>query len=111
MASKTVYEFPSQEGPVRVEVDEPPQPGQRPVARGDGMVQEAAQSFEQVTAGIRPIAEIVLAQITGLAQAPQSVEVSFGIKLSGQLGVILASTTAEGNISVKLVWERGKSPG
>jgi len=103
--SKTIYEFSSAHGAVRVEVEEPA--GQAPVAvgRGDEVAVEARESFEEAMAGIGPIAEGILAQTTGLGTAPKEVEVSFGIKLSGKLGAILASTAAEAHIEVTLTWK------
>ena len=94
---KVVTEFPSDRGPDRVEVKAPE--GQGPAARvgrGRDVGETASQSFEEAVAGIRPIAEGSLAQTTGLVRAPRSVEVCFGIKLSGEAGVIPAFSTAEG---------------
>lgn len=104
--TKVVYEFASAAGQVRVEVDEPPGRGPAAVGRGDGTLAKASKSFEEAVAGIRPIAEGILAQTTDLVQAPRAVEVAFGVKLSGEMGVILASSTAEAHIGVKLSWER-----
>jgi hypothetical protein len=35
---------------------------------------------------------------------PSAVEVQFGLKLSGKAGLLFASSTTEGSISVKLTW-------
>lgn len=103
---KVVTEFASKNGLVRVEVDAPAGKGPVRVGHSGDVIEKASQSFEEAVAGIRPIAEGILAQATGLAQAPKSVEVCFGIKLSGEVGVILASSTAEAHVEVKLAWER-----
>lgn len=105
--TKTIYEFPSSSGNVRVEIDEPD--GRAPVAvgRGEEVAVEARESFEEAISGIGPIAEGILAQTTGLGTTPKEVEVSFGIKLSGKLGAILASTAAEAQIEVTLTWKSG----
>lgn len=50
-----------------------------------------------------------MAQTAGLASAPQKIEASFGIKLTGEMGVLLASTTAEANIEITLTWDRGSA--
>jgi hypothetical protein len=39
--------------------------------------------------------------------APSGGEVEFGIKLSGEVGAILAKASGEANISVTLKWEKG----
>ncbi|MCV0428666.1 MAG: hypothetical protein K5905_24685 [Roseibium sp.] len=103
--TKMIYEFHSSHGLVRVEVDDPP--GQSPIAvgRGDEVTVEARESFEEAIAGIGPIAEGILAQTTGLDTLPKEVGVRFGIKLSGTLGAILASTAAEAHIEVNLTWK------
>lgn len=103
---RVVYEFPAIDGTVRVETDEPQPKGPQVVSRGDQVVAKASETFEAALSGIRPIAEGIVAQTAGLASAPRTVEASFGIKLSGEMGVLLASTTAEANIQIKLTWER-----
>ena len=79
---KVVTEFSSENGPVRVEMDAPGGKGPVRVGRGGDVIEKANQSFEQSVAGIPPIAEGILAQATGLAQAPKSVEVSFSASSS-----------------------------
>ncbi|MEO9779002.1 MAG: CU044_2847 family protein [Sedimentitalea sp.] len=103
MAS-TIYEFPSFNGMVQVEVDAPGDQG--PVAVGrDEVAVKAQKSFDEAMAGIRPIAEGILAQTSGLGTLPKEVQVKFGIKLSGKLGAILASTSAEAHIEIALTWK------
>lgn len=104
--AKLVTEFPSKHGPVWVEVDSPKGQGPQPVGRGADLIKTASQSFEQSLAGIRPIAEAILMRTTELAQAPKGVKVCFGIKISGEVGVILASSRAEAHVEVTLSWER-----
>lgn len=99
-----IVEFESAHGPVRVEIEDPSRPGPVAVGRGDTVAESAAESFESALAGVRPVAEGILGQLTTLAERPETVEVVFGIKLSGKLGAILASTTAEAHCTVKLVW-------
>lgn len=38
---------------------------------------------------------------------PSTVELQFGLKLSGKAGLLFASSTTEGSISVKLTWGTG----
>lgn len=103
---KQIVEFPSEHGPVRVEVEAPEGHGPQAVGRGDEVVETAKESFEDAVAGLRPVAESILAQIRELSAAPESVEVEFGVKLSGKLGIVLASSTAEAHCLIKLGWQR-----
>lgn len=104
---KVVTEFSTDSGdPVRVEIEAPEGQGPVHVGRGGDVVEKASRSFNEALAGLRPIAEGILAQTTDLARAPKGVEVSFGIRLSGEMGVILASSSAEAHVEVKLSWER-----
>lgn len=102
----TIYEYASANGIVRVEVDAPAGQGPRAVGR-DEVAVKVQESFEEAIAGIRPIAEGILAQTSGLGTVPKEVQVTFGIKLSGKLGAILASTSAEAHIEVALTWKGG----
>jgi hypothetical protein len=44
--------------------------------------------------------------ISALSPAPAEAEVSFGIKLTGEIGnVAITKVSSEGNYSVKLVWK------
>jgi Trypsin-co-occurring domain 1 len=63
---KRDIEFKHGSGVIVVEVEDP-------LARGDqlgsvgGTIAKAQQSFEEATAGIRPIAEAILGQVTALS--------------------------------------------
>lgn len=105
--ARVIYEFETTDGTVRVEAEEPRKLGPQAVGRDGKIVEKASESFEAALAGIRPIAEGIVAQTAGLASAPQKIEASFGIKLTGEMGVLLATTTAEANIEITLTWDRG----
>jgi hypothetical protein len=104
---KRDIEFKHGESVIVVEVEDP-------TLRGDQLgsvsttVRKAKESFEEAAAGIRPIAETILRQVSTLA--PESVSVEFGIKFSAQAGVILAASAVEGNCKITLSW-KPKGPG
>ena len=100
--AQVICEFASAEGAVQVEAEEPRKQGPNAAGRVGKIAEKASESFEAALAGIRPIAEDIVAQISGLASTPRKVEASFWIKLSGEMGVLLASTTAEANIEITL---------
>jgi Trypsin-co-occurring domain 1 len=50
--------------------------------------------------------------VEGLRQVkPSTVEVEFGLKLSGQAGLLFASSSTEGTITVRLAWEFDEKSG
>lgn len=104
--AQVIYEFPTADGIVLVEAEGPKAVGPTAVSRGGRVVAKATESFEAALAGIRPIAEGIVAQTASLATAPKEVKACFGIKLSGEMGALLASTAAEAHIEITLTWER-----
>ncbi len=103
---KQLVEFPLESGgSIMVEVEET---GVRasPVRSGrpNEVVERAGQSFETALDKLRPAASAIIAKLRDLSEAPDKVEVEFGIKLSADVGVVLASAGAEANYTVKLTW-------
>src|SRR4051812_34872323 len=74
--------------------------------RGSDLTKAAMQSLESALEAIKPAAEELATTLLSLARRPSAVEIQFGLKLSGEVGAIIASTSAEGNIGVKLTWDR-----
>ena len=97
---KRIIEFKQDDKTIFVEVQQDPSGGDQ--LSGRGAVEKAKQSFEEVVAGIGPIANTILRQIAALE--PESISVEFGIKFNAQIGVILASSAIEGNCKVTLGW-------
>ena len=106
MANKIIsFESLSETGAqVLVEVEDDA-PGRAPVGR-DEIAEKAQASFEQAAAGIRPVAEGILSHLRGLSREPESVEIKFGLKLSGELGGVIAKAAAEGHCEVTVSWTR-----
>ena len=69
---------------------------------------EPVESFEKALDAVRPAAEKLMQTINGLLIRPEEVEIEFGIKLSGKVGALIASTSTEGHFNVKLKWQPGK---
>lgn len=104
--SSTIFEYPSDKGIVRVEANENLSQGPVAVGRGQNVVEKVKSSFDDAISGIQPIAISLVAQIEKIPTTPKSAEVKFGITLSGELGAILAKTSAEANIEITLTWEQ-----
>lgn len=72
--------------------------------RGAGQfVEKIGRSLEQTLAIVRPVADAALAACRGLAVPPDTVEVEFGLKFNASVGAMIASTSTEGNLRMKLV--------
>lgn len=61
-----------------------------------------ADSFDQV----RAAAESLLDKLTALSSPPDTVEVELGVKINAEAGAVIAKTAAEGNFTVRLVWQK-----
>ena len=104
-----LVEFPlARGGTVRVEVEEV---GIARAGRAGEVVAVAQQTLEKALDPIRPIAEGILAKLHDLAETPDRVSVEFGVKLSAEVGVIVARGTAEANFTVQLEWHRPAGSG
>jgi hypothetical protein len=70
-------------------------------------VEQAADALRAgVATAIRTNVEILAAALQDLATRPDEVELSFGLKVSGEVGtVIVTKISAEANYTVKLSWK------
>jgi hypothetical protein len=90
---------------ILVESDEIfPLKGEQQVSVGGTVAEKASQAFDAALAGVKPIADAVMRQLTNAAASANEISVEFGIKLTANAGVILAGTSAEGNCKVSLKW-------
>lgn len=93
---------------VKAEVEEIPGEGPTKVSlSGPGAIDFRA-ALNDLTAS----ADDLLHSIEQIAQPPDSVELSFGVKLSAAAGVVLAKASGEANFTVKMSWSgrRKSSP-
>ncbi|MFM6077924.1 MAG: CU044_2847 family protein [Dolichospermum sp.] len=103
---KSIIEFPLENGEsILVEVDEPGVTDSR-ISRRDNIARQAEQTFESALEKVRPIADIIMTKVNSLSQPADEVEVKFGIKMSGTLGVLIASGNSEVNYEITLKWKR-----
>lgn len=100
---KNLVEFKQDGKTIFVEVESATPAGDQLSARGSGVIESAKVTFEEAVAGIKPIASAVLRQVSALG--PECVSVEFGVKLTTQAGVVLASSAVEGNIKVTVAWK------
>ncbi|SDP67148.1 hypothetical protein SAMN04487905_1072 [Actinopolyspora xinjiangensis] len=77
--------------------------------RGGRSIARAERSFGQMLDTIRPMAESFVGRFSGLANAPDEITLEFGVSLSAEADVVIASTATEANFSVSLTWNRSVS--
>lgn len=103
---KTAERFVLDDGKtVWIEVEEPKAHGYEPVSRRKA---EEERQFKKALDRIKPAADDLLATLRGLTTGPDEIEVEFGIKISGELGALIASTSTEANFKIMLRWTGGK---
>ncbi|TYK49223.1 CU044_2847 family protein [Actinomadura decatromicini] len=95
----------TQHGTVVVETDDR-EPGFQSVSRAGDMIHDAAVSFEEAFRSIKDAADSALAALRGGAADPDAVELEFGVKLNAAAGAVIAKTSVEGQLKVKLTWGR-----
>lgn len=80
------------------------------VKAGTGDVtKKALETFENAVENARKAALVVLDKVKDLSQAPDEVEITFGLKASGELGtLVVAKAGVEASYSVKLMWKKAE---
>jgi hypothetical protein len=107
---RQLVEFPLQDGgTVVVQVEDGPGGGQLTRGWGDSeprVVEQARQTFEQAVGRLQPAVQALLGQLRTLAEAPEQVQVEFGLQLSAEVGAFVAGASTTGNFKVSLTWHR-----
>jgi hypothetical protein len=103
---KHIVEFPLESGDsVLVEVNEPDNSDDR-ISIRDELTHKAQQTFEAALERVKPVASAIMTKVRSLNEPADEVEVKFGLKMSAELGAIVASGTAEANYEITLKWKR-----
>lgn len=106
---KRLVEFPLEDGTsMLVEIEEPDQGGIVRASRSDGVIDKAHQTLEKSLEKVKPAAQVVIQKLRELHEAPDEIQVSFGLKLSAEAGAVLASGGIEANYTVTLKWVKEK---
>ena len=71
-------------------------------------ISEVETKFEDAMDAVRQNAQTIIDKVRkGLTDPPDEVEVTFGLKATGELGnFAVAKATAEANYTVKMTWKR-----
>jgi inner membrane protein involved in colicin E2 resistance len=70
----------------------------------------ATVTFEEALGGIKPVAHAIVGQIKDLEDAPEEVEVTFGIKLTGSATLKIVASGLESHFQLKLKWTKKPEP-
>ena len=79
-----------------------------PAVRGRGGLDVLAieEPLDRMLAGLGPTTRVILDQLAALADAPQEIEVEFGVKLSADARIIIASAGGEATFRIAMRWSR-----
>jgi hypothetical protein len=77
-------------------------------ARPGEIAVRAGETLESAFSRVQPAAVAMVSKLRDLDDAPDEVEVEFGIQLSAEIGAIVAHTAGEANFHVRLVWKRNR---
>lgn len=76
----------------------------------DEVAERARETFEQAVENARNAALVIVDKVRGLYDSPDEIEVTFGLKASGELNtLVVAKAGIEASYSVRLTW-RQESP-
>ncbi len=105
---KQLVEFPLENGEsIFVEIEETtPTPTDDRIGIVDNVATRAKQTFSQAIAKIQPIANGVINKVRNLDQPADEVQVKFGLKMSANLGAVIASGNGEVNLEITLKWNK-----
>jgi NTP-dependent ternary system trypsin peptidase co-occuring protein len=87
---------------IAVEVDDD-RPGFESASPRD-IPARAAEKFSDILASGRRAAEIAFEQFRDMAVKPDEIGMEIGLKITAEAGAVIAKTSSEGHIVLKLVW-------
>lgn len=92
------------DGTVVVEVDSR-EPGFQSISRTPGQaIYDVKGRFEDALENVRDAAVAALKTFRDKVLDPDGVEIEFGVKFNVEAGAVIAKTSAEGHLAVKLTW-------
>ena len=73
---------------------------------GQQVVVKAQTSFADAMDKIKPVAANIIGKVRELKDSPDEVEVKFGVKMTAEMGAVIASANVEGNYEITLKWKK-----
>jgi uncharacterized protein (DUF1786 family) len=95
-------------GTIIVEVHETTRTG-GPVTRGlggDQVTERARLTFEDAVERVEPAAQAIITRLRGMTQAPDEVQIEFGLDLHAEAGAFIAAASATANFKIAMTWRR-----
>lgn len=74
------------------------------VSRRGKTIPRAARSLGDMLAVIRPVAESFLGSLVGMTNTPDEIGLEFGVSLSADANLVVATTATQANFKVSLTW-------
>ena len=104
---KPLIEFPlDDDDSILVEVEELPPSELVANYPGQQVVVQAKTSFADAMDKIKPVAANIIGKVRELKDSPDEVEVKFGVKMTAEMGAVIASANVEGNYEITLKWKK-----
>ena len=72
-------------------------------------IENVTQTLDKALDKIKPAATSIITKIRSIPDAPDEIKVQFGLKLSMDVGAIIASGGVEANYNVTLTWKTKKA--
>jgi len=74
----------------------------------EALAERSAQALEKAKGTIRSMAEYAIATINSIEEQnrPNQIEMEFGIDFDAEADVLIAKSSVQSSIKVKLTWER-----
>lgn len=73
------------------------------------MVRSAATSLGSALSRVRDASSTILGQFRDAPVRPDKIEVEFGVRLSTEAGAVIAKSSLDGPLTVKLSWEGARA--
>ncbi len=73
---------------------------------GKQVVVQARTSFADAMDKIKPVAANIIGKVRELKDSPDEVEVKFGVKMTAEMGAVIASANVAGNYEITLKWKK-----
>ena len=78
--------------------------------RTEAIVKQTTETFEEaLDKTLVPVARAVMKCLEDIS--PQEIEVTLGLKLSAEAGVVISKVAGEASLTVKLTWKREDAGG
>lgn len=99
----SVFEYQCEDGDtIYVETDDLVSNYEANPASSEGLTKRASETFENALSVIRPAALAIRKSLSTIG--PSEMTVEFGIKMSAEVGALIAKSNAESNFKVSVKW-------